>query len=261
MVEIQNPQAQAQHNLNNAENRNFFKMKTSERMGGSMPVWGRAENAKEDVMHRLVTSAAPEHSFEHALSLQSSDQDPYVHTGAESFGFGDVVDMINPLHHIPVVGHVYREITGDEIRSIGKIVGGALFGGPAGAASGLVNAVIEEETGEDLTQNAMNLVLQGKAPHLKSQPENPSQRLDNALNDIAQSKDTEDLPASLLAFTDQSNGRVTSGAKSNHKGFFGLKSGRINTAAPVDIGTLNLPAREEITVITLSNLPKNLNNN
>lgn len=49
-------------------------------------------------------------------------------------GFGDLLDIINPLHHIPLVGTIYRSISGDAINPVMKIAGGALFGGPIGAA-------------------------------------------------------------------------------------------------------------------------------
>lgn len=48
-------------------------------------------------------------------------------------GFKDILDIVNPLHHIPVIGHFYRKITGDTIHPAIKIAGGTLFGGPIGA--------------------------------------------------------------------------------------------------------------------------------
>lgn len=74
------------------------------------------------------------------------------------FGFFDLLDMINPLQHIPVVGTIYRAITGDEIRSISRIIGGAVFGGPLGAAGGLMTAVIEDGTGKEPGELALSFV-------------------------------------------------------------------------------------------------------
>ncbi|MBT5013959.1 MAG: hypothetical protein HON02_05865, partial [Rhodospirillaceae bacterium] len=34
--------------------------------------------------------------------------------GADGFTFLDFLDIINPLQHIPVVGSLYRDMTGDE---------------------------------------------------------------------------------------------------------------------------------------------------
>ena len=52
---------------------------------------------------------------------------------SSGLGFRDLLDIVNPLQHIPVIGHIYRSISGDTIHPIMKIAGGALFGGPIGA--------------------------------------------------------------------------------------------------------------------------------
>ncbi|MCB1558331.1 MAG: hypothetical protein KDJ50_05340 [Alphaproteobacteria bacterium] len=68
----------------------------------------------------------------------------------ESFGFFDFLDIINPLQHIPIVGTIYRHITGDEIGVVAQVAGGALFGGAIGAAAGVATAAIEHQTGKDI---------------------------------------------------------------------------------------------------------------
>lgn len=50
-----------------------------------------------------------------------------------SFGFSDVIDMINPIQHIPIVSNLYQSATGDKIGAVAMIIGGAIFGGPLGA--------------------------------------------------------------------------------------------------------------------------------
>ena len=79
----------------------------NDRMAGSVPVWSGTGSFAEN--------------------LAQADE-----KGA-SFGFGDLVDMVNPLHHIPLVSNLYESTTGDTIGAIAKIVGGAIFGGPIGA--------------------------------------------------------------------------------------------------------------------------------
>jgi len=61
--------------------------------------------------------------------------------------FGDLLDVINPLQHIPLVSDIYREETGDKIGVGARLVGGALFGGPLGLIGAAVNCVMEESTG------------------------------------------------------------------------------------------------------------------
>lgn len=75
--------------------------------------------------------------------------------------FWDVLDVINPLQHIPLLSIAYREITGDEIHPSARVLGGALYGGPLGLMAGAMNAAFEQETGRDIAGNAM-AVLRGE---------------------------------------------------------------------------------------------------
>ncbi len=63
--------------------------------------------------------------------------------GKDGFSFGDLIDIINPLHHIPVLGTLYRKITSDEIDPASRVAGGALFGGPLGAGLAVVGTALE----------------------------------------------------------------------------------------------------------------------
>ena len=47
--------------------------------------------------------------------------------GSDGFNFKDVLDLINPLHHIPIVGAVYRSLSNDKIAPAIKLAGGALL--------------------------------------------------------------------------------------------------------------------------------------
>ena len=70
--------------------------------------------------------------------------------GEDGFSFEDVIDMINPLQHVPVLSSLYRSVTGDEISSGAQIAGGGLFGGPIGVFTAAASAMFEEATGGDL---------------------------------------------------------------------------------------------------------------
>lgn len=85
----------------------------------------------------------------------NQDVDANGGTGGNLFGedgltFGDILDVINPLQHIPVISHIYREMTGDEISPAARVAGGALFGGPIGLAVATVNSIVEATTGNDI---------------------------------------------------------------------------------------------------------------
>lgn len=81
---------------------------------------------------------------------------PSYHTLPESKGgFADLIDIINPLQHIPVVGNIYRAVTGDTINPAARILGGGLFGGPLGFLSGIGSTLIAETTGKDVGEHLL----------------------------------------------------------------------------------------------------------
>ncbi len=75
--------------------------------------------------------------------------------GGEDLSFDDFIDLINPLHHLPFIGPLYREITGDQINPAVQVVGGAIYGGPVGMVSAVTQAISEEATGKSLTGHAL----------------------------------------------------------------------------------------------------------
>ena len=72
-----------------------------------------------------------------------------------NFEFGDLLDIVNPLQHIPIVGSLYRNLTGDEISGPAKILGGLLYGGPVGFVAALAVTIAEQEAGQDLGEAAL----------------------------------------------------------------------------------------------------------
>lgn len=74
------------------------------------------------------------------------------------FSFHDLVDIINPLQHLPVISTVYRYLTGDTIGAIPRIIGDTLYGGPIGFAAGLVGASLKQESGKDVGETMIAMV-------------------------------------------------------------------------------------------------------
>ncbi len=68
--------------------------------------------------------------------------------------FDDLLDVVNPLHHLPIIGTVYRNLTDDRIDPAPRVAGGTLYGGPIGLIASLINTVVEGETGRDVTEHA-----------------------------------------------------------------------------------------------------------
>lgn len=176
----------------------ILKMVHNPRMGGSVPAWVKAASVKDKITASLAQAGAATGTAPHnALAYQV--QEPAKSKDAE-FSFYDFLDVINPLQHIPLVNVAYRKLTGDEIKSAPQVLGGALFGGPAGAAGGLFNVIIQEETGRDIADNALGF-FSGKTPQWKKKlADNPEKRLAGVL---AGAPPPEELPVSLLAFTDR----------------------------------------------------------
>jgi hypothetical protein len=125
-----------------------MRLDPQERTAGPIPVFGTM--VKDNVT--AVQSYAPS-----SLSGENKP-DIQVKTEEEDFNFGDVIDMVNPLQQLPVIGTIYRSLTGDVIKPISTIIGGAIFGGPIGAVSGTVNAIVENRTGRDIGGNALALM-------------------------------------------------------------------------------------------------------
>ncbi len=85
--------------------------------------------------------------------------------------FRDMLDVINPLQHLPGVSHLYRSVTGDTASPGAKLAGGALFGGPLGLLSSIINAIVEQETGADMTGNLLKALQGGTPPRDTAAPQ------------------------------------------------------------------------------------------
>jgi hypothetical protein len=84
--------------------------------------------------------------------------------GEDGFTLGDVLDVLNPLQHIPFVSTLYRELTGDTISQGAKLVGNTLLGGPLGLLAGIADSIFETETGKDVGATALAMFKGDTAP-------------------------------------------------------------------------------------------------
>lgn len=139
---------------------------SDDRINGSIPAWGQPDSAKKAV-EQALSNPLPRQKLAPDLALSLAEEPaPETMDKEDSFGFLDIIDMVNPLQHIPVVGTIYRAVTGDSIKPIAQIVGGAAFGGIAGAASGVANAIVTAKTGKDIGANVLGMVMKDEAPNL-----------------------------------------------------------------------------------------------
>ena len=74
-------------------------------------------------------------------------------TADHRFSFHDFLSAINPLQYLPVVGTIYRAVTGDTIpetlRDLGSMLVSGLLGGPIGLGINIGTLVAEKVTGID----------------------------------------------------------------------------------------------------------------
>jgi len=100
-------------------------------------------------------------------------------TVAGNFGFADLLDVINPLQHVPILGSVYRQVTGDEIGAPARVLGNMLYGGPAGLAFGAFN-VLFAEIGGQAPADALVAALFGESGSPDTEPAPAEAELDRA---------------------------------------------------------------------------------
>ena len=97
----------------------------------SMPnnIWKKLENAPEG----------------EADPMSTAEEDVAIDGKATSLDFKDVLDVINPLQHIPIVSTIYRNVTGDTMNDVPKFLGSALFNGPVGLITALGTTIIKAQ--------------------------------------------------------------------------------------------------------------------
>jgi hypothetical protein len=78
-----------------------------------------------------------------AASAQAASPD-------SALSFDDLLAVVNPLQHFPVVGTLYRALTGDTIKTPEKIAGDTLYGGLPGFVSSVADTAFEKITGKNI---------------------------------------------------------------------------------------------------------------
>ncbi|HEY1837461.1 MAG TPA: hypothetical protein VGG36_07370 [Rhizomicrobium sp.] len=62
--------------------------------------------------------------------------------------FDNLLDVVNPLEHLPVVSTIYSNLTGDKPNDFTQVAGDLLYGGPLGFLSSIGNLVFKDVTGK-----------------------------------------------------------------------------------------------------------------
>lgn len=130
--------------------------------------------ADTNAIRNLDTSAGPRFvSRPNPLSANgehSSTEIAYVPGKGPSFR--DMLQALNPLQNLPIVGQIYRAVTGATIDPVARTLGGFIYGGPIGLASAVFNSVVEDSTGNDVGGHMLAMVGLGEK-HSGPRPPGP----------------------------------------------------------------------------------------
>ncbi len=95
-------------------------------------------------------------------STASATQGTTPPTQTTHSAWSTFLSELNPLQYLPVVGTIYRAMTGDTIpdtaRMAGSLVVSGLTGGPAGVAIGVGTAIVERAAGIDTERLGLRLL-------------------------------------------------------------------------------------------------------
>ena len=144
-------------------------------------------------------------------------------TDDSGFSFADLLDIVNPLQHIPVVSTLYRSITGDGIGTPEKIAGDTLYGGLVGFFASLADTAFKEITGKDVGDTVLAFLTGDDAPvQTAAASEKPAQVAS------AQAVNTPDMSALLSAMSGKG---VDAGTAARAAYAYGRTIGLTTTAA------------------------------
>jgi hypothetical protein len=64
--------------------------------------------------------------------------------------FSDLLDILNPLQHIPIINTIYQHLTGDSEGAVADVAGGTLWTGPIGLVGSLLDLQVRSDTGKSI---------------------------------------------------------------------------------------------------------------
>jgi len=117
-----------------------------------------------------------------AAGVLASPNGPGVPQATPTHGltFHEVLSALNPLQYLPVVGTIYRAVTGDvipePIRRLGSLIVSGLMGGPIGIVINIATIAAEKISGIDLDRTGQAMLhgeSLGQAAAGHTAPEQP----------------------------------------------------------------------------------------
>ena len=114
---------------------------------------------------QTISNNSPVSPDKDSINSKPSEQESFW--GRDGFTFGDLLDMFNPMQHIPVISKYYREQTQDDVSEGSRLVGGVLFGGLIGGVTGVLtsiaNSALRHETHQDMDEHLLTMAEQSIA--------------------------------------------------------------------------------------------------
>ena len=118
----------------------------------------------------------------------------------DGLSFGDVLSDLNPLQYLPVIGTIYRAVTGDTIprplREAGSLVVSGLMGGPIGIATNLGILAAEKLSGIDVEDVAQGVLAALNPAHWGGSGSVPAETAEATAQPPASDAPASDAPAS-----------------------------------------------------------------
>ena len=98
--------------------------------------------------HAMVFSPSPVSQTAASTATSTSTASPDTNGNQHESFFHHMLDIVNPLQHLPVIGTIYRAVTGEHIGPVEQIAGDTLYGGLWGAVSSVAEVAFEGITGK-----------------------------------------------------------------------------------------------------------------
>jgi len=106
----------------------------------------------------------------------------------------DFLAVINPFHHIPSVYSGYRNPSVDQITSLARTIGGAVFGGPLGLVASVYENMVTQTSGKDFGEQIASLIGGNGDAAIDQLPERTAMALETPATPPPASETTASAP-------------------------------------------------------------------
>src|SRR4051812_12507140 len=111
-----------------------------------------------------ATTGNPAEGSTASAATSASADGTQTASSSMPLSFDDVVDIVNPLQHLPIISTLYQHYANDPINTFPKIAGDTLYGGPLGLLSSVADTAFEKITGKSFGDTVLAWVTGEKSP-------------------------------------------------------------------------------------------------